>query len=83
MRLLILLQAAIVVIGNDGGGLPGHMQPLGSHRPPEDSISVLSHVPDPVEFYEEYVVKQTPVLFKGAIAGTPAVTKWNSDEYLR
>ena len=83
MRLLILLQIVIVVIGSDNGGLPGHMQPIGSHRPPEESISILSYVPDPVEFYEEYLLMQTPVLFKGAIAGTPALTKWKDDKYLR
>ena len=83
MRLLLLLQIVIVVIGSDRGDLPGHMQPIGSHRPPEESISILSYVPNPVEFYEDYVIMQTPVLFKGAIAGTPAVTKWRDDKYLR
>ena len=73
----------MLAIGNDKGDLPGHMQPIGSHRPPEESIVTLSYVPDPVEFYEEYVVMQTPVLFKGAIAGTPALTKWSDDKYLR
>ena len=82
MRLLVLLQIVILVIGNDNGDLPGHMQPIGSHRPPEESIAILSYVPDPLEFYERYVTTSTPVLFKGAIADTPAVTKWSDDEYL-
>ena len=81
MRVLILLQLIIVVKGNDD--LPGHMQPIGSHRPPEESIPILSRVPDPLEFYEKYVAKNAPVLFKGAIADTPALKKWIDDEYLR
>ena len=85
MRLpIILLICIIAVIGSDGGvDLPGHMQPIGSHRPPEDNITILSYVPDPLEFYEEYMSLKKPVLLKGAISSTPAVTKWISDEYLR
>ena len=83
MRLFILLIVTIAVIGGDEGDLLGHMQPIGSHRPPEDNITILSYVPDPVEFYEEYVIMQMPILFKGAILGTPALTKWTDDEYLR
>ena len=84
MRLLFLLHLAIAAIGNDDIiDLPGHMQPIGSHRPPEESISVLPYVPNPLEFYEEYVTAHTPVLFKGAILDTPALTKWRDDEYLR
>ena len=85
MRLFIILfHLAIAAIGNDDiVDLPGHMQPIGSHRPPEESISVLPYVPNPLEFYEEYVTAHTPVLFKGAILGTPALTKWKDDEYLR
>ena len=83
MRQFILLHLVILVIGNDEGVLPGHMQPLGSHRPPEESILVLSYVPNPLEFYEEHVSTHTPVLFKGAIVDTPALTKWRDDEYLR
>ena len=84
MRILVILRFMILVVGNDEGvDLPGHMQAIGSHRPPEEHIPTLSHVPNPLEFYEEYVSTQTPVLFKGAILGTPALTKWRDDEYLR
>ena len=83
MRLLILFQVAVIAIGSDQGGPPGHLQPIGSHRLPEENFTILSYVPDPVEFYEDFVLTNTPVLFKGAIADTPAVTKWNDDNYLR
>ena len=84
MRLVVLLHLTVLVVGsNEGVDLPGHLQPIGSHRPPEEHISTLSYVPNPLEFYEEYVGTQTPVLFKGAILDTPALTKWRDDEYLR
>ncbi|XP_065916678.1 bifunctional peptidase and arginyl-hydroxylase JMJD5-like [Dysidea avara] len=82
MRFLILLQFISISIGTNQDDLPGHMQPIGSHRPPEESILVINSVPDPLEFYEKYMGTHTPVLMKGAIAGTPAVTKWINDEYL-
>ena len=83
MRLLILFRVAVIAIGSDEGDPLGHMQPIGSHRPPEENLTSLSYVPDPEEFYENFVFTHTPVLFKGAIAGTPAITKWNNDNYLR
>ena len=83
MCLLILFQVALLAFGSDEGAPPGHMQPIGSHRPPEENLTILFYVPDPVEFYEDFVLTNTPALFKGAIAGTPAVTKWNNDNYLR
>lgn len=83
MRLPIILLIVAIVTADGGIDLPGHMQPIGSHRPPEEHITILSRVPDPLEFYEEYVSLKKPVLLKGAISSTPAVTKWISDEYLR
>jgi len=79
---LVLLVTLAVSVRNEDD-LPGHMQPIGSHRQPEGSIEVLTHVPDPLEFYNKYMATHTPVLFKGAIAGTPALTQWKDDEYLR
>ena len=61
---------------------PGHMQPLGSHRPMAGEIERIDYVPDPVTFYEEYVAKERPVIFTGAVLGTPALTEW-SDQYLK
>jgi len=79
---VVLLVTLAVSVRNEDD-LPGHMQPIGSHRQPEESIEVLTHVPDPLEFYDKYMTTHTPVLFKGAIAGTPALTRWSDDEYLR
>ena len=61
---------------------PGHMQPLGSHRPMEGEIERIDYIPDPVTFYKKYVIKLRPVIFTGAVLGTPALTQW-SDQYLK
>ena len=65
-----------------GDELPGHMQPLGSHRPMEGEIERINNIPDPVTFYEEYVVPKRPVVLAAAIANTPPLTRW-TDEYFK
>ncbi len=61
----------------------GHLQPLGSHRPPEkNGVDVLDIVPDPLHFFDNYVKKGKPVLFRGAAKNMLAYKLW-SDEYLR
>ena len=60
----------------------GHLQPLGSHRPPEGAIKSVEHVPTSQEFYNEYVLKGQPVIFKGAAKLSPGFQLW-SDSYLR
>ncbi|XP_070543367.1 bifunctional peptidase and (3S)-lysyl hydroxylase Jmjd7-like [Ptychodera flava] len=62
--------------------LPGHMKPLGAHRPPEEPIDVLDYVPDPHSFFENYVFPGKPVLFRGAAKRMKAFQTWN-DDYLR
>lgn len=59
----------------------GHLQPLGSHRPPEGAIKSIEHVPTPQEFYIEYVLKGQPVIFKEAAKLSPGFQLW-SDSYL-
>lgn len=60
----------------------GHLRPLGSHQPPENSISVLNHIPSPREFFDNYVKPGKPVLFKGAAKKMPPYNLW-TDDYLR
>ena len=62
--------------------LPGHMQPLGSHRPMEGEIERISHIPDPMTFYQDYVDMNKPLVLEGAIRGTPPLTTW-TDKYLK
>ena len=40
------------------GDPPGHMKPLGHHRPPEGAIEELEGFPTPWDFYEKYVQKE-------------------------
>lgn len=60
---------------------PGHLKPLGSHRPPEGDVEILEYVPHPTEFYEKYVAASKPVLMRGATRGSRAYKLWN-DKYL-
>ena len=60
----------------------GHLQPLGSHRPPEGQINSIQHLLNPTEFYNDYVLKVTPVILKGAARLSPAYDHW-TDNYLR
>lgn len=60
----------------------GHLQPLGSHRPPEGAIKSVELVPTPQEFYNEYVLKGQPVIFKGTAKLSLGFQLW-SDSYLR
>ena len=60
----------------------GHLQPLGSHRPPEGAIKSIEQAPTPQEFYDEYVSKGQPVIFKGAAKLSPGFQLW-TDSYLR
>ena len=60
----------------------GHLQPLGSHRPPEGGIQSLDFVPDPYDFFHSYVLRGKPVIFKGAAKSSKGFYLW-TDEYLR
>ena len=60
---------------------PGHMEPLGSHRPPEP-IERLVVPPSPLEF-AEYVSRRQPVVIEQLLANTEVLKNWQSDNYLR
>ncbi|XP_071507437.1 bifunctional peptidase and arginyl-hydroxylase JMJD5-like [Diadema antillarum] len=61
---------------------PGHLKPLGSHRPPEmPGVDVLERVPDPPDFFSRYVEAGRPAVFKGAAKEMASYRLW-TDEYL-
>ena len=62
--------------------LPGHLQPLGSHRDPEGPLEEVQGFPDAQIFFEKYVTGSKPVVFKDAAKKIPAYSKW-TDDYLR
>lgn len=46
--------------------MTGHLQPFGSHRPPEIETAELDFVPDPRTFWKDYVKPRKTVVFRGA-----------------
>ena len=77
-----LLLLLLLVQRVPGEELPGHMKPLGAHRPPEQ-VRRLSHLPGPKQFYEEFMVPKTPVIFEGAMRNSPVWRSWQDDAYIR
>jgi lysine-specific demethylase 8 len=61
---------------------PGHLQPLGLHRPPEGRVEEVGGFLNPANFYTKHVQVGKPVLFRRAAMNIPAYSKWN-DEYVR
>ena len=59
----------------------GHLKPLGSHCLP-DAIEERIDIPDPHEFWNEYVKVSRPVVFRGAAKQSKAFKLW-TDEYLK
>ena len=59
----------------EGEGLPGHMQPLGSHVTPE-YVKRVSDIPTGSEFVEQYVHPKQPVIFEGLIKDLHVRKNW-------
>lgn len=61
----------------------GHLQPLGLHRPPiKNGVKILNYLPDPTEFWNEYIVKGKPVIFRNIAKSLNIFNLW-TDYYLR
>ncbi len=65
-----------------GSNIPGHKKPLGHHRSPEDPIHHLNYFPEPLEFYEKFVIQSKAVIFKDVCKDFPANRRW-TDNFLR
>lgn len=72
----------LLLLGRCYAELPGHLQPLGSHMDPE-LVRRTGHLPSPLEFYENYVAPQTPLIIEGALKGSTVWKDWQSDQYIR
>ena len=79
---LILLSLQLHLSSCAGADPPGHMRPLGSHRPPE-AVARVSEMLSPEEFYWKYHQPHKPVVMEGIITGTEVFKNWGQDEYLR
>ncbi|XP_020631250.1 uncharacterized protein LOC110068214 [Orbicella faveolata] len=60
----------------------GHLQMFGLQRPPKAPVVQYNTVLKPQEFWEKHVSKYEPLVFRGALANSPALQKW-TDEYLK
>uniref|UniRef100_F6Z3G2 JmjC domain-containing protein n=2 Tax=Ciona intestinalis TaxID=7719 RepID=F6Z3G2_CIOIN len=62
----------------------GHLQVLGSHRPPSIDIDefTLDNAPKPEAFYRDYVRNGKAAIFRGAVLGSKGFNLW-TDEYIR
>ena len=61
---------------------PGHLQMFGLQRPPNGPVVEYSTVLKPQEFWETHVSQNRPLVFRQAIADSPARKIW-TDEYLK
>ena len=82
IRSCVLFTVLVIHVNGEDAHFPGHLQPLGSHRPMEGEIERIDYVPDPVTFYEEYVLQYRPFVMQGAVKDTTPLTTW-TDEYLK
>ncbi|XP_066282976.1 bifunctional peptidase and arginyl-hydroxylase JMJD5-like [Branchiostoma lanceolatum] len=62
----------------------GHLLPLGYQREPEGPVKEYTQPLAPTEFWEQHARDPyVPLVYRQAIAKAPAVTNWQSDEYIR
>mmetsp|Transcript_30763 Transcript_30763/g.70961 ORF Transcript_30763/g.70961 Transcript_30763/m.70961 type:complete len:358 (+) Transcript_30763:96-1169(+) len=69
-------------VGGGDPGLPGHLLPMGKHRPPK-AIAETSYPLDPQDFYTNFVLPGRPVLIKGGARELQLDTKWTDKELSR
>jgi len=60
----------------------GHMRPLGWQRETDGPIREIEEMPNTREFYEDYISKNLPVVFREGIKDAPSFTTWEDDTYL-
>ena len=80
---LFSLAAYSSYAGNlDDTSLRGHLEPLGSHRDPEQVPEFKrGNYPKPEEFWKNFVKPSKPAVFRGGAGDWVGFTKW-TDEYL-
>ena len=82
LSFLVIFNVNVCITGQSETLPPGHMQPLGSHRPPDPVEEFyVDNLPTPEEFWRKYVKPSKPVVFRGAAKKSPGTWLW-TDEYL-
>ena len=67
---------------NPLSGLPaGHLRAFGYHRPPDGAVVEERGFLHPKIFLKKYVSVHKPMVFRQAVADSPAIQKW-TDTYL-
>ena len=75
MRLLSSLYGTFVVLAHlqfnvcSGETPKGHLEPFGGWAAPQAALPEIQGFPSALEFYDNYVVPNKPVLMKGAAKG--------------
>ena len=60
----------------------GHLKMFGLQRPPIGPVTEYRKVLKPLEFWDKHVSQNRPLVFRQAIANSPAIKNW-SDDYLK
>ena len=60
----------------------GHLKMFGLQRPPIGPVTEYRKVLRPQEFWKSHVSQNRPLVFRQAIADSPAIKKW-TDDYLK
>ncbi|XP_005104510.2 uncharacterized protein LOC101847982 [Aplysia californica] len=60
----------------------GHMRPLGWQREPDGPIREFEEMPAAREFFEDFIDKSLPAVFRNGVKDAPAFTTWEDDNYL-
>jgi hypothetical protein len=61
---------------------PGHLKSFGSSGPFKQITELSNGFPDPIVFFNDYVLKSRPVLFRQALANDPHRSIWDVDDEL-
>lgn len=59
----------------------GHLRPFGFQRRPEGPVVEYKEALHPERFWKDHVSKKLPCVYRGDVADSPAMTKWD-DGYL-
>ena len=70
------------VPSNDPDRPAGHLKIFGLQRPPNGPVIEYGSVLKPQEFWDKHVKQNQPLVFRQAIADSPAIKKW-TDSYLK
>ena len=81
LQTLVLFDTLCILTVN-ANQLPGHLQPLGFHRPPMH-VDIRDSSLNPIEFFDAFVKPSKPVLLKGAAKSFPSFMLWKNDSCLK